>query len=184
MYESRGLRVSFSTFPVFDSTELQGPGYYDRGRGATSIMREATDRVRSHTSDDVNKELDRQAAVRVREATELDDTELSARIDDLDREWDIERVLQTNASVLGLTGLVLGLAVDKKWLAVPGIVLPFLFQHAVQGWCPPVPVFRRLGYRTRKEIDKEKFALKYLRGDFENVRELRDDVAAFRAVNY
>jgi hypothetical protein len=147
-------------------------------------MRESIDRVRNNTADEVNKELDRQAAVRVRENIHLSEEELSRRIDELDREWDIERVLQTNASVIGLSGLVLGLAHNKKWMAVPGVVLPFLFQHAVQGWCPPVAVFRRMGYRTRKEIDKEKFALKYLRGDFEKVRELRDDVAALRAVNY
>lgn len=146
-------------------------------------MRETIDRVRSNTSDEVNKELDRQAAVRVREYAGSNDAELTRKIDELDREWDIERTLQTNASVLGMAGLVLGLGVNKKWLAVPGIVLPFLFQHAVQGWCPPVPIFRRLGYRTRKEIDKEKFALKYLRGDFEKVGEVRDDAAAFRAVN-
>ena len=146
-------------------------------------VKESIDRVRSNTSDEVNKELDRQAAVRVRESAKLGNDELSRKIDELDREWDIERVLETNASVIGLTGLILGMSLNKKWLAVPGIVLPFLFQHAVQGWCPPVPLFRRLGYRTRKEIDKEKFALKYLRGDFENVSELRDDVAAFRAVN-
>ncbi len=37
---------------------------------------------------------------------------------------------------------------------------------AVQEWCPPVPVFRRLGVRTCQEIDEEKYALKILRGDF------------------
>ena len=147
-------------------------------------MREMIDRIRNNTSDEVNKELDRQAAVRVREFADLSDEELTTKISELDHEWDIERMLQTNASVIGLAGLALGLAVNKKWLAVPGVVLPFLFQHAIQGWCPPVPIFRRLGFRTRKEIDREKFALKYLRGDFEKVRELRDDVAAFRAVNY
>ena len=42
----------------------------------------------------------------------------------------------------------------------------FLFQHATQGWCPPVPLFRKLGVRTRSEIDREKYALKILRGDF------------------
>ncbi len=147
-------------------------------------MNENVDRVRNNTSDEINKELDRQAAVRVSDYANLSDTELTEKIEALDREWDIERVLQTNASLIGLSGLALGVAVNKKWLAVPGVVLPFLFQHAVQGWCPPVPIFRRLGYRTRKEIDKEKFALKYLRGDFEKVRGLRDDVAAFRSVNY
>ena len=42
----------------------------------------------------------------------------------------------------------------------------FLLQHALQGWCPPVPVFRRLGVRTTAEIDRERYALKALRGDF------------------
>jgi len=48
-------------------------------------------------------------------------------------------------------------------------VLVFLFQHSVQGWCPPLPVFRRLGVCTRSEIDQEKFALKALRGDFDSL---------------
>ena len=72
-----------------------------------------------------------------------------------------------NASALAFTGLLLGITRNKRWLIVPSIVLPFLFQHAVQGWCPPIPVLRRLGVRTRKEIDREKYALKTLRGDFE-----------------
>lgn len=42
-----------------------------------------------------------------------------------------------------------------------------LFQHATQGWCPPLPLFRRMEKRTRNEIDVEKFAMKALRGDFD-----------------
>lgn len=80
------------------------------------------------------------------------------------------RLLETNASALALLGLGLAVAHSRKWLIVPGVVLPFLLQHAVQGWCPPVPIFRRLGVRTRKEIDREKYALKALRGDFDGSR--------------
>ena len=67
-------------------------------------------------------------------------------------------------------------------LFLPGIVLPFLLQHAVQGWCPPVPLFRRLGVRTREEIEREKFALKALRGDFEEIDSLRRGEEAEDAV--
>lgn len=94
---------------------------------------------------------------------------ISRRIDELDAEWDIERWVETNASVLAFTGTLLGLFVNKKFFAIPCFVLPFLFQHAVQGWCPPVPILRRKGVRTRGEIDAEKVALKALRGVFENV---------------
>ena len=79
---------------------------------------------------------------------------------ELDKEWDIERVLEVKASALALTGLVLGLTVNKRWFAVPGIILAFLLQHGLQGWCPPIPILRRLGVRTRGEIDREKYALK------------------------
>ena len=37
---------------------------------------------------------------------------------------------------------------------------PFLLQHALQGWCPPVPILRRQGFRTRHEIDAERQALR------------------------
>lgn len=71
----------------------------------------------------------------------------------------MERVLEVNASALALTGLVLGLTVDRKWFVLPAAVLGFLLQHGIQGWCPPLPVLRRLGTRTRGEIDREKYAL-------------------------
>jgi hypothetical protein len=147
-------------------------------------MMESGDRVRHNTSEDLNREVDRQIAVRVRGyAMGKSEEEISNRIRELDCEWDVERVLQTNASVIGLTGLILGVTANKRWLVLPGVVLPFLLQHAVQGWCPPVPLFRRMGYRTRQEIDREKYALKVIRGDFEANRELRDDVAALRSVD-
>jgi len=52
------------------------------------------------------------------------------------------------------------------WLILPAAVTAFLFQHAIQGWCPPVPILRRLGFRTSDEINKERYALKAVRGDF------------------
>ena len=91
---------------------------------------------------------------------------IDARLVELDREWDIERVLETNASVLALAGTALGATVSKRFLILPVLITAFLFQHALQGWCPPIPVLRRMGYRTAREIDIERVALKILRGDF------------------
>jgi hypothetical protein len=36
----------------------------------------------------------------------------------------------------------------------------FLLQHALQGWSPPVPVLRRLGFRTANEIEAERRVLR------------------------
>lgn len=127
---------------------------------------ENADRVRANTPQEINLRLDGESDARVRDYAQRSPDEITDRIAELEREWDMERWLETNASAVAFTGLVLGVTRSKKWLIVPGIVLPFLFQHAVQGWCPPVPLFRRLGVRTREEIDREKYALKALRGDF------------------
>lgn len=141
-----------------------------------------TDRVRAHTSEEINRQIDQETDVRVRKYAQLSPDDITRRIEALDREWDMERTLETNASVLGFTGLVLGLTHSKKWLMVPGVVLSFLFEHAVQGWCPPVPVFRRLGVRTRREIDREKYALKVLRGDLDIKRALPRAESALKSV--
>lgn len=92
---------------------------------------------------------------------------IDGRLRQLDREWDIERILETSASGLSLAGFVLALARrDRRWLLLPFGASAFLMQHALQGWCPPVPLLRRLGVRTASEIDAERYALKALRGDF------------------
>src|SRR5688500_16925244 len=143
---------------------------------------ENAERVRANTSEEINRRIDREIDARVREYARRSPEDITRRINELDREWDMERLLETNASALAFTGLVLGVTHSKRWLIVPGIVLPFLFQHAVQGWCPPVPVFRRLGVRTREEIDREKYALKVLRGDFGKVQSLPRADAALEAV--
>ena len=143
---------------------------------------ENANRVRANTSQEINREIDREADSRVREYAQKTPVEITHRIDELDREWDMERWLETNASALAFTGLALGITHSKKWLIIPGIVLPFLFQHAVQGWCPPVPVLRRLGVRTREEIDREKYALKVLRGDFKQIGSMPNADEALQAV--
>jgi hypothetical protein len=134
---------------------------------------ENADRVRANTAEEINRQIDRDIEIRVREYSHRSESEIARRINELEREGDIERLLETNASLLAFTGLVLGITRNRKWLIVPGIVLPFLFQHAIQGWCPPVPIFRRLGVRTRDEIDREKYALKALRGDFDEINSMR-----------
>lgn len=108
---------------------------------------------------------------------------LDRRVRALDREWDIERTLEANAAVASLVGLGLGALVHRGFFGFSAIVAAFLLQHALQGWCPPLPVFRRRGVRTAREIDEERYALKALRGDFRAVanREGASEPDAIRA---
>jgi hypothetical protein len=127
------------------------------------------DRVRANTVPAVLDKIDATIEKNVRFYATQPKHIISARIAELDREWDMERWLETNASSIALGSMVLGFTVSKKWLAVSVGVLGFLFLHGVQGWCPPVPALRRAGIRTRGEIEREKYALKILRGDFQGL---------------
>jgi hypothetical protein len=144
-------------------------------------MQVSLERVRRNTAPHVNEKIDQQIREQIHKYARLSKADIGHRLLELEREWDIERWLETQASSLAFAGLLLGLTKDRRWFAVPAIVLPFLFMHGTQGWCPPVPVLRRLGVRTRSEIDCEKFALKALRGDFDHLPEFQADAGQSRA---
>jgi hypothetical protein len=130
-------------------------------------MTTTVDRVARHTDQAVNWRIERETGARIRRCAG-DPRQIERRLRELDREWDIERILETNASAIALLGMALA-AHDRRWLLLPGLVAAFLLQHAVQGWCPPIPVLRRLGVRTSREIETERTALKMLRGDFDGL---------------
>jgi hypothetical protein len=134
-----------------------------------------TERVRRHTSPALNAQIDERILHTLRLYSGKPRALINDRLNELDDEWDVERVLETNASTLALTGVALSIAVNRKWLLLTAGVLGFLFVHGTQGWCPPLPVLRRLGIRTRDEINRERFALKYLRGDFSDLNDGEPD---------
>jgi hypothetical protein len=141
-------------------TEVQAP---------RNDVEESPDRVRAHSNRLQNHRIDAQTQQCLERYAAGDREAISRHIDALDREWDVERYLQMNAGIVSLSGVVLGAMVSRRFLVLPAVVFGFFFQHATQGWCPPLPVFRKMGVRTRREINQEKYALKALRGDFEHV---------------
>lgn len=127
------------------------------------------ERVRQNTAEKINKSIDQKTKQSIELHLSQDKDALNNRMKELEKEWDIERVLEVNMPVVALAGLSLGIFVNQWWFAFPVLVLLFFLQHAIQGWCPPLPIFRRLGYRTKMEIEKERYALKFLRGDFDEL---------------
>lgn len=134
----------------------------------------ACDRVQANTSDVSNIKIQAFTAQNIRDWSRRTPAEIAGRINELYREWDIERWLETNASSIAFTGVMLGFFFHPYWLILPALVLAFLFQHAVQGWCPPVPILRAFKVRTQQEIDREIFALKVIRGDFDAVMQKKE----------
>ena len=128
-----------------------------------------THRVELHTSPELNDAIRQRADAEIVRLEGASSAEIDQRLQALDAEWDVERLLQTNASVIVLLGLALAATVNRKFLLLPAGVFGFFAQHALQGWCPPIPVFRRLGVRTQREIERERYAIKALRGDFDQI---------------
>ncbi len=124
------------------------------------------ERVRANTAAEVNWRIDQRIEENVRLYSTKSSDEIARRIWELEREWDIERTLEAMAASFSLTGITLSVMFNRRWILLPGLVLSFLLLHAFQGWCPPVPILRQLGVRTREEIDRELYALKGMAGDF------------------
>ena len=131
------------------------------------------DRVRKHTAAAVLRRIDGEMEERLAQHASQPDT-VAAREEALDREWDVDRTIEVEASLMGLIGLALGTTVRRELLAVPLVVGSAVLLYAFTGRYPLLPIFRRLGFRTAREIARERFALKALRGDFVGMDAARD----------
>lgn len=138
------------------------------------------DRVESATAKTQNAAIYEGAVHRLTQiianSSEKRSSAIENRLDELSREWDMERLLEFNASTLLIISGFLAYFHCIHWLILTLAVACFLWQHAVQGWCPPVPIFRSIfRVRTAAEIFSEKTALKLLRGDFQAVSQASMD---------
>ena len=106
---------------------------------------------------------------------------IGQRLMELEEEWDIERLLELNTGLWAVIGIVLGITRNRVWLLLTLGAGALLASQALEGNSAAVPLLRRLGFRTRAEIDKEKYALKALRGDFKYLLDVPNVV--WKAVN-
>jgi hypothetical protein len=141
------------------------------------FIAETAHRAESQSPDKFNQKIHRETQQRIA-ALAGHPAEIRERLRELDREWDIERCLELGSATLTLTGVILGGTVNKRWLWLSAVVQTFFLQHAIQGWCPPLPLFRSLGVRTQREIEAERHALKALLGDYAESEEAPTEEAA------
>lgn len=131
------------------------------------------DRVRQNTREEINARIDRQIERNTSYMSTQSPEVIQERLIELDGEIDIETLLGRMSSTVSLAGLALGAVANKRLLIIPAMIQAFYLNHMIRGWCPPLPVLRRLGVRTSKEIEKEKQALMDLLANPEN-REQED----------
>jgi len=99
---------------------------------------------------------------------------INDRLEQLDAEWSAGRVAKAALAVTILLGTILTLTAGWWWVILTAaaglLLLQFMFTQHV--WL--TRVFQEAGFRTRAEIEHEKFALRTLRGDFRNLPTVHD----------
>jgi hypothetical protein len=122
----------------------------------TTMLRH--DRVRDRTAPHVIERIDRATRGAIDEVRAAGPSAVAFRLAELDSEWDIDRALLMFFSVAG--SITYQLSRRARWARLLlGVQVAFLGIHATAGWCPPVALLRRMGYRTTKEIHAEREAL-------------------------
>jgi hypothetical protein len=126
-----------------------------------TMIADTAHRVSHNTHPEVNARIWQNTEEHMRQVAAGGRSAIERRLRELDEEWDVERCVETLAPSFTLLGLTLGLTRDRRWLLLPFVVQAFFLQHALQGWCPPIPILRELGIRTTQEIEQERCCLKH-----------------------
>jgi len=103
---------------------------------------------------------------RLRKVIEAGPTAIDERLEELESEWTAGRAAKATAGVLIVSGMALGLTVSLWWLALPIVGGAVLVQYLFGRTSLVGELFHAIGFRPGSEIDKEKLALRALRGDF------------------
>jgi hypothetical protein len=105
-------------------------------------MKVQNDRIQRNSPQSLNREMEHELRESIRYYSIQSKEVISERIHQLEKEWHMDRMLLTNAATVAGIGIVLAATISKRWLILPGVVMSFLLQHGLQGWCPPLPLFR------------------------------------------
>lgn len=124
------------------------------------------DGIRERTPDDVNRKIDLITRGAIADA-EVSAWRIRARLAEIDREWNVDRALMLNfAIVAGVSSSLAMRSLARRgriggWGTLFFTQIAFLGYHAIRRWCPPMALFRRLGFRSAKEIAAERCALEH-----------------------
>ena len=131
--------------------------------GIMSLLPDTSKRVRLKTNKKSNDKICDITKLNIQKYLDKSEVEISVRLEELNKEWDTERVLETSASSFVLIGTIFGFWFTYIWFIFSAVIAVFFLQHALQGWCPPLPIIRNYGVRTSTEIMAEKASLIFIR---------------------
>jgi hypothetical protein len=99
---------------------------------------------------------------------------INNRLAQLDREWSVGRVTKVSAAILIGVSLALAFLVSPWWAILAGVTCLALLQYLVSTTSLLGEALHRMGFRSGCEIERERLALRVLRGDFNRLPTLHD----------
>lgn len=124
-----------------------------------NILPEESSSALINSPDEINQRIERQIEANVGYFKQQDQEAIRARIERLEKEWDIDKTLKTGLTTLAAASAFLSAKSDKKWGLAAGIAGVFMAQQAAFGWSPAFAALRRLEFRTAEEIELERRAM-------------------------
>jgi hypothetical protein len=94
---------------------------------------------------------------------------LYERLQELNKEWYVEKVFITLISFLIFLFSLLGLISGSFWYLINLLLAIVSFIHYVFNWSLPIYFIRRFGVRTFSEIYEEKMVIKLMMKDYINM---------------
>ena len=128
------------------------------------------DMVRDLTPSGINKAVDEATLESLERYRNASPEEIEARIKELEGSWDLECYVELGSALLTIGGLALAYR-TRKMLFLPLAVQGLVLAHSLPFFDPLTPMLRTFGIWTRQEIEREKQALKLMRGDFSRVEQ-------------
>lgn len=138
------------------------------------------DMIRDNTPSAINKMIDEETLRNLDRYKDAAPEEIEERLKFLDKQFDIECFVEAGAALLTIGGIALGFKY-RKLLALPLVAQGLLLSHSLPFADPLTPMLRTFGLWSRQEIERERNALKLLRGDYERVIEDRSAKSALSA---
>ncbi|MGB3586222.1 MAG: hypothetical protein WBA23_06760 [Tunicatimonas sp.] len=94
---------------------------------------------------------------------------ISHRIDQLERETSLEKIIENSSVVLSLSGIILTFVSNRRWLLLSLLASGLFFLKKAPKDNQIQQLLQNQGYRSEKEIQRERQILQALRGDYDAI---------------
>jgi len=129
------------------------------------MLSTTAERVTANTAPEYRQQFEQQLRDNIAGYMLADRQTLDQRLEALNGEWNIERVIELEAPTMIALGVILGLTAGRKWFGLSVFAASLVILHNTQGWYPLMRPFQRMGLRSQNDIEQERLALRVLRKD-------------------